>query len=320
MTGRVAAIDCGTNSIRLLIAEAGPHGRLDEVHRDLVIVRLGQGIDATGEFHPDALDRTFAAVDGFADQIGAAAVNRIRFVATSAARDARNRSDFFAGIRHRLGVRPEVISGDEEARLSFLGAVRGIPDAAEPVLVMDIGGGSTELIVGRVDAAGEPAIGRAVSLDIGSVRVTERFWHSDPPDESQVGKAADHIDRLLDLSDIEFDLVATWIGVAGTVTSMSAISQDLPGYDRSKVHGSRLAVEEVQSLAHRLRTTEVARLRELGSLHPQRADVIGAGSLIADRVSRRLDVEELVVSESDVLDGIAIGLLLDPRRSTHRRR
>src|SRR5690606_7721835 len=184
MTTRVAAIDCGTNSIRLLITEAGADGRPVELHRETIIVRLGQGVDSPGEFHPDALARTFAATDTYAKLIEDAAVprDRIAFVATSAARDAGNREEFFAGIEQRIGVRPEVITGDREAELSFTGALSGLGDDAEPVLVMDIGGGSTELILGERDGT----IRSARSLDVGSVRITERFLGAGPPDPADL--------------------------------------------------------------------------------------------------------------------------------------
>lgn len=313
----VAAVDCGTNSIRLLIARAGEGGGLVELARELEIVRLGQGIDATGELHPDALRRTFGAVEAYAARIRSAGVDRVRFVATSAARDARNREAFFAGIEERIGVVPEVISGTEEAELSFAGAAMGLSEVEEPVLVMDIGGGSTELIVG-----GRSGITAAESVDLGSVRITERCWpgatdpQADPapPTGRQVALATDAIERVLDAVDVPFAAVRTWVGVAGTVTSMAAIAQDLPHYDRGRVHGYRLAVDELRALALHLRTTPVAALRAIGSLHPQRADVIGAGALIADRVSHRITVSELIVSESDILDGIARRLLAEVTR------
>jgi len=308
---RVAAIDCGTNSIRLLIADPAPDGGLVEIDRRLEMVRLGQGVDATGGFHPDALDRTFAAVDAYATLIRDADARSVRFVATSAARDARNRDQFTAGIERRLGVVPEVISGDEEARLSFLGVTAGVPAATRPVLAMDIGGGSTELILG---AASGVDVVAAVSLDIGSVRLTERFGPArdgagDPPEPSAVAAAEAYVDAQLDACGIDLSGVATWFGVAGTVTSVAAISQELPHYDRDRVHGFAIGVAELRRVAHYLRSVPLADLRAIPSLHPQRADVIAFGALIAERVSYRLDVAELVVSESDILDGIALGLL-----------
>lgn len=304
---RVAAIDCGTNSIRLLIAEKDAAGRLVELDRRLEVVRLGQGIDASGEFHPDALQRTFAAVDDYAKLIKEFDVHlgRVQFVATSASRDARNREDFYAGVEKRLGVFPDVISGDEEARLSFAGATSGLNGALDPILVMDIGGGSTELIYGL--HTGE--IDRAISLDIGSVRMTERFFKSDPPSKVDLEAASHHIDMLLDGSKIDFARVKTWIGVAGTVTSLGAIHLQLRHYDRKRVHGSKINSAAVADLLSRLSKLTADEIRQIPSMHPKRADVITAGTLIAARVAERVGARELTVSESDILDGIANRLL-----------
>ena len=303
---RVAAIDCGTNSVRLLVAEAGDEGRLVDLDRRLILTRLGQGVDATGRFHPDALARTLDAFAEYADVIDQLGVDRVRLVATSAARDASNRDEFFAGARERLGVEAEIISGDEEARLSFTGALTALPDVAAPVLVIDIGGGSTELIVGSGGAT--PHIDHGLSLDIGSVRVRERFLAGDPPTTEQVNAASAYIDSLLDGSGVDFDSIATWIGVGGTATSLSALNQRLPAYDRTKVHGSSMSRVELHTLTHDLLTSTVEQVKALPSMHPKRADVICAGALIADRVGRRVGVD-LTVSESDILDGLALGLL-----------
>lgn len=304
---RVAAVDCGTNSIRLLIAEPGPDGTLVEVDRRTEIVRLGQGVDATGEFHPDALARTFAATDAYAALLRDAGVTsaHLRFVATSASRDARNRDLFFAGIHDRLGVTPEVISGDTEAQLSFAGALSRIRPAAEPVLVVDIGGGSTELIVGT--AAGE--VLSAVSLDIGSVRLTERFLRSQPPTPDAVAEAASHVDRLLEGAGIDYAAIGTWIGVAGTATTLAGVHLQLEYYDRDRVHGSSIPVPDLHALFERLAASTVAEIRALPSMHPGRADVITAGTLIAVRIADRLRVDALLVSESDILDGTALELV-----------
>lgn len=301
---RVAAIDCGTNSIRLLVAEAGPGGRMEELDRRLELVRLGQGVDATGEFHPDALERTFAAVDAFAAVIRGFGCERIRFVATSAARDAHNRETFFAGIRQRLGVEAEVIPGDEEARLSFAGALAGVAPDEEPVLVTDIGGGSTELIVGS--RTGE--ISHAISLDVGSVRLRERFLHSDPPTAGEVAAATDFIDGLLDASGVGFASVRRFIGVAGTATSLSAIQQGLSRYQRERVHGSMVAVDQVLALADQLLATPAAQIEQATCLPLKRAEVICGGALVLSRIITRVG-EPMVVSESDILDALAQGLL-----------
>ncbi|WP_375431469.1 exopolyphosphatase [uncultured Friedmanniella sp.] len=304
---RVAAVDCGTNSIRLLIAEAGRDGSLVELDRRTEIVRLGQGIDATGEFHPDALRRTFVATDAYAALIRDAGVTpaHVRFVATSAARDARNREVFFAGIEQRLGVTPEVISGDTEAALSFAGALSRIRPDAEPVLVVDIGGGSTELIVG--DAAG--SVMRAASLDVGSVRLTERFLPVGPPAPAAVAAAAAAVDALLDGSGIDFGSVGTWIGVAGTATTLAGVHLGLETYDRTRVHGAVIDLPGLHALFRRLAASTVEEIRALPSMHPGRADVVTAGTLIAVRIADRLHVDGLLVSESDILDGTALRLL-----------
>lgn len=299
---RAAAIDCGTNSVRLLLVSGGGSGAV-ELAREVRITRLGQGVDATGEFHTDALTRTFAACDEFAEMIGAAGATRVRFVATSAARDARNRDAFFAGIAARLGVTPEIIDGTEEAALSFTGALTANPEVALPALVMDIGGGSTELVLGR---PGE--LDRTVSLDVGSVRLRERFFHDDPPTAKQRAAATAFIDDLLDRSGIDFAATRTWFGVGGTATSLSAIAQGLAVYDRSRVHGSALTGVQLGQLADRLLNAPVAEVLAIPTMVPGRADVICGGALIAARVARRLEID-LQVSETDILDGVVLGLL-----------
>jgi exopolyphosphatase/guanosine-5'-triphosphate,3'-diphosphate pyrophosphatase len=304
---RVAAVDCGTNSLRLLIAERGPDGELVDVLRRLEIVRLGQGVDATGELHPDALRRTFAATETYAELIRAAGVptGGIRFVATSAARDVRNRTDFFDGVQARLGVLPDVISGDTEARLSFVGALSRLEVAEGPVLVLDIGGGSTELVTGDPDGG----IRAAVSLEIGSVRLTERFLAASPPRPADLQRASAYVDDQLTQSGIDLSAVQTWIGVAGTVTTLSAVQLGLETYDRERVHGSVLSRTELEQLLLRLGALSVEEIRAIPGMHPQRADVITAGALIAARVAQHVPVARLVVSESDILDGIALELL-----------
>jgi exopolyphosphatase/guanosine-5'-triphosphate,3'-diphosphate pyrophosphatase len=304
---RVAAIDCGTNSIRLLIAEGDGSSGLRDLERRLEIVRLGQGVDASGEFHPDALRRTFAAVQEYAELIKKADVppERVHFVATSAARDARNRDRFFAGIKERLGVEPDVISGKSEADLSFIGALSRVTPDGEPVLVMDIGGGSTELIIGS--AAGE--LRSAISLDIGSVRITERFFQQNPVAADDLERAARYVDDLLAGSGVDFASVASWIGVAGTATTLAGVYLELERYDRERVHGARIPAPAIAELLHRLAGLTVDEIRALPSMHPGRADVITGGALVATRIAARLQVEDLVVSESDILDGIALQLL-----------
>jgi len=304
---RVAAIDCGTNSIRLLIAESKPGGGLVELDRRTEIVRLGQGVDATGEFHPEALRRTFAATESYAKIIQDAGVpaDKIRFVATSASRDARNRDEYFEGVHRRLGVLPDVISGDTEAGLSFTGALTGVQPEGDPVLVMDIGGGSTEFILGSSDGA----MNAAISLDIGSVRLTERFLRKNPPAEDDLARAAAHVDGILDDSGIDFGSVGTWIGVGGTVTTLAGVYLELEHYDREQVHWSGIPIQDVGALLRRLSSLDVEEIRALPSMHPGRADVITGGALVAARVAERLSVPDLIVSETDILDGIALALL-----------
>jgi exopolyphosphatase / guanosine-5'-triphosphate,3'-diphosphate pyrophosphatase len=304
---RVAAIDCGTNSIRLLIAEPDGSGGLKDLDRRLEIVRLGQGVDASGEFHPDALQRTFAAVDEYAELIKNAnvSVEKVHFVATSASRDVKNRETFFAGIKERLGVLPDVISGETEARLSFIGALSRVTPQGEPVLVMDIGGGSTELITGGVSGV----LHSAISLDIGSVRITERFLKQNPVADDDLERAAHYVDDLLADSGVDFGTIGTWIGVAGTATTLAGIYLELEHYDRERVHGATIPLPAIEQLLYRLAGMSVQEIRALPSMHPGRADVITGGALIESCVAARLKVAELIVSESDILDGIALQLM-----------
>jgi exopolyphosphatase/guanosine-5'-triphosphate,3'-diphosphate pyrophosphatase len=302
---RVAVIDCGTNTIRLLVADPGTGVTLTEVDRRLELVRLGQGVDATRRFHPDALARTFAAIDSYAARIRELDVDRVRFLATSAARDVSNRDELFTGVRDRLGVDVDVISGDEEARLSFLGALSGGHVDAGPVLVMDVGGGSTELILGDTD--GNLLAER--SLDMGSVRIRERFLASDPPTVDEVARARDFVNGLLDASGVDLSAVGTWLGVAGTTTSISAMVQGLTAYDRVAVHNSHVTVDEIATMAARLLTTPVAQvLATWPMLQQLRAEVICAGALIVEEVARRVGVT-MTVRETDILDGATLELL-----------
>jgi exopolyphosphatase/pppGpp-phosphohydrolase len=295
--GRVAAIDCGTNTIKLLI------GALPQVDvREMRMVRLGQDLDRTGRIADAALVRAFAAIDEYAELIRSYEVpaSRVRFVATSASRDASNAAVFVAGVRSRLGVEPEVVSGDVEAALSFDGAVRNlrVPPTA-PVLVIDIGGGSTELILG---AAAPDA---ADSMDIGSVRLHERHLHSYPPTAAEVAACVADIDAHLDACPVSPSDAATVVGVAGTVTQLAAVARDLTAYSRADVDQLVLPVAEVHATVERLLAMTVAERLALPAMHPGRADVIGAGVLILDRILRRTGADSLVVSDSDILDGIA---------------
>lgn len=299
---RVAAIDCGTNTIRLLIAEDG--AQPVEVVRELELVRLGQGVDATGEFHADALQRTFTACERYAGLIAEHGAQEVRFIATSAARDAGNRAEFFAGVEQRLGVFPEVISGDEEARLSFSGATSGV-EATGRVLVFDIGGGSTELVTGS--AAGE--IASACSLNVGSVRITERFFAHRPPIRQEVADATAFVASLLESSGVDWAQIDTAIGVAGTVTSVSAALQGLVTYDRQLVHRSSIGTQEVAEITSDWLARPTDELIDAYHLHPLRAEVLPAGALILAEIARRLPVP-IIVSETDILDGIVQEMLM----------
>lgn len=304
LTGPVAAVDCGTNTIKLLIGTS-PFDVPDVAVRETRMVRLGQGVDATGRLADEALERAFAALDDYAALVREHGVplERIRFCATSATRDASNADVFVAGVRERLGVVPEVLSGQEEAALAFAGAVRHLrtPPSA-PVLVVDIGGGSTELILG---AAAPDA---SCSLDIGSVRLHERHVRSDPASMTEVRDCVRDVDDALDVAavaGVDIGAAATVVGVAGTVTSVAAGVLDLPAYDRDAIDQVRLAVDDVHAMVDRLVAMTVTERLDLPWMHPGRADVIDAGALILSRVLRRASVAEIVVSEADILDGIA---------------
>jgi exopolyphosphatase/guanosine-5'-triphosphate,3'-diphosphate pyrophosphatase len=310
---RLAAIDCGTNSLRLLIADVDADAcTLSDVVRTTEIVRLGQGVDRTGTFAPEALDRTFTVLDRYAREIRASGAETVRVVATSAARDVSNRGEFVAGVRARVGVDPEVVSGDEEARLSYDGATRGLDaaaqdggDVARPVVVCDIGGGSTELVCRQGDSG--PVGGQ--SLDVGSVRLTERYLQDDPPSGSQIREAAAEVDRLLDTVTVCTERPGTLVGVAGTVTTVAAMALRLPRYDREAIHGSWIGADQIAAAADALLAMTVTERRALGFMAPGRADVIGGGALLLTRVVRRLAVPRLLVSEHDILDGIAWSLV-----------
>lgn len=299
----VAAIDCGTNTIKLLVADLDAKtGQERERLREMRMVRLGQGVDRTGRLSEAALQRVFGAVEEYAALIAEHDVESTRFCATSAARDADNAEEFMTGVEERLGVRPEVVPGDEEARLSYDGATRTLrAGLAPPYLVLDIGGGSTELILGKEHGR---VLG-AHSLDIGSVRLTERRLHEDPPSDDEIAAAVADIDTALDSCDVDPADAKAVIGVAGTVTTVAAMVLDLPTYDRAILHHCVVATGDVHGATSRLLAMTVEERRALPFMHPGRADVIGAGALILDRVLRRTDVASMVVSESDILDGIA---------------
>lgn len=301
---RVAAVDCGTNTVKLLVADIDTAaGTQDTLVREMRIVRLGQDVDRTGRLADEALERVFAAVDEYAATVSAHQVDALRFVATSAVRDAGNADVFARGIEQRLGVRPEVVSGDEEAALSYDGATRDLGDVPAPIAVLDIGGGSTELILGDAHRH----VRAARSLDIGSVRVTERLMPSDPPTPAELAAARDVVDAALDTLpsyDVRIGDARTLVGTAGTVTTVAALLLGLSAYDRSRVHGATFPRAEVDALVERVLAMTVAEREALG-VPSGRSDVIGAGALILDRVLLRSSAEHLRVSDSDILDGIA---------------
>lgn len=308
----MAAIDCGTNSIRLLVADVDTAaGELVDLVRTNEVVRLGQGVDRTGLLAPEALARTLDAARRYHAQCEELGVEAVRFVATSATRDARNRDEFVSGVRAAFGVDPEVVAGDEEARLSFRGATGALASRFDgPFLVVDLGGGSTELVLGsRAPEA-------AVSMDVGSVRLTERHLHADPPAAEQVAAAHADVVAALDAaaSVVPLARTVTLVGLAGSVTTLTAHALGLDRYDRDRIDGAVLGVDEVLAACADM----LARTREqravLPYLHPGRVDVIAAGALVwRDVVARVRDevaaaggaLTRVVTSEHDILDGIA---------------
>lgn len=301
---RVAAYDCGTNSLRILVADYDEAtGAMTELARDMRIVRLGEGVDRTGRVSAAALERTLAALREFDAVARPLGIDRTRFCATSAARDAENAVDFEAAVREVIGVGPEVITGAEEAALSFTGAVGGLGEAyPQPYLVVDIGGGSTEFIVGAAE------VSASRSLDIGSVRLTERHFHNDPPTADQVAAAVADVDAALDTvaeAGVDLGAARTVIGVAGTVTTIAAGVLGLDAYDRDAIHHAELPVEAIRATTASLIAMSSDERRRLGYMHPGRADVIGAGAVILDVLLRRTRVGSVLVSEQDILDGIA---------------
>jgi exopolyphosphatase/guanosine-5'-triphosphate,3'-diphosphate pyrophosphatase len=300
---RVAAIDCGTNSIRLLIADIDGNN-FREVVRDMEIVRLGQGVDETGQFHPDAIARTLAAVDKFAAEIAKRGVEKIRFCATSATRDATNRHLFVDGVRERLGIELEVISGDEEAALSFAGAIKDLDPSNGPFLVVDIGGGSTEFVFGT------STVEAARSVNIGCVRMTERHFASDPATAEQIELARTDIQAAIAQAAavVPITKAKTLVAVAGTATTVAAAALDLPEYDRYAIHLSRISAQQTHDAATMFATSTREQRLALGYMHPGRVDVIAAGSLVLSEIMKATGASEFVASESDILDGMAFSL------------
>ncbi|EFQ83749.1 Ppx/GppA phosphatase family protein [Aeromicrobium marinum DSM 15272] len=305
---RVAAIDCGTNSIRLLVADVDGEVKTDHL-REMRIVRLGEGVDRTGRLDPAAVGRAVEATREFVGQAEVLGAEVVRFCATSAARDAANADEFLDAIESVVGVRPEILSGDAEARASFLGATRDVGQG--PTVVADIGGGSTELVAGD----GEQ-VDHAESFDIGSVRLTERFLASDPPTIAEITELIDHLDDVLAASVDGWSPIERFVGVAGTVTTVAAHALGLDSYDSARIHGAVLPVPTVRAACVSLVQMPVADRRALPFMHHGRADVIGAGALILDRLLEVLPLAtgDVLVSERDILDGIAWGAVEAPGR------
>ncbi len=312
---RVAAVDCGTNSIRLLIADVSA-GRLRDVHREMRIVRLGQGVDATGQFAPEALARTQAALADYVTLLQSHEVTRVRMVATSAARDVANRNEFFAMTADLLGAAvpgavAEVISGAEEAELSFTGAVSELDSSTGPFVVVDLGGGSTEVVLGGADGLGVQA---SHSADIGCVRLTERFLHSDPPPSSEVAAARELVRERLGeaLQVVPVDQARTWVGLAGTFTTIAALAMGMTTYEEKAIHLSQLPFAQVLPVCDQLIGMTRQQRAALGPMHEGRVDVIGGGAIVveelAQALSQRAGIDSLIVSEHDILDGIALSI------------
>ena len=320
---RVAAIDCGTNSIRLLIADVEPGATTaTEVARRMEVVRLGQGVDKTGELNPEALERTFKMAAEYARECEEYGVERIRFAATSATRDASNRVDFVNGIKHRLGVEPEVLTGAEEAQLSFAGATSAVQNHPSPYLIVDLGGGSTEFVFGTR----EPE--EALSVDVGCVRMTERHLAAIEDGAAHLSEreraraicaARADVDEALDevAREIDFGRVGTLIGLAGTVTTLTAHALGLPKYDRDAIHGAELPPDKVIAAAQDLLGMPRDKRAALPYMHPGRVDVMGGGALVWERIVRRVraereeageQLESVVTSEHDILDGLALSM------------
>jgi exopolyphosphatase / guanosine-5'-triphosphate,3'-diphosphate pyrophosphatase len=332
MTRRVAAVDCGTNSLRLLLADVDPdRAELADVVRRVEIVRLGQGVDRTGRLSPEALARTIAVLRDYADIIAGSGARAVRMVATSATRDADNAAEFVRLVKEVLGVAPEVLTGAEEAVLSFTGATAELtagPDAG-PFLVTDIGGGSTEFVLGPggYGGAGSPPVSGgfrgvvppgqhcAISVNIGCVRMTERHLHGDPPAGQEVAAAIADIDAALDTVAVAVPVqqARTLIGLAGSVTTVAAIALGLPGYDAARIHHARVSAADVHAVTRGLLAQTWTARAAIGVMHPGRVDVIGGGALVLDRLMARFGFGEVLVSEHDILDGMAWSLAGDSR-------
>ena len=314
MARRVAVVDCGTNSLRLLLADVDPgRAALTDVARRMEIVRLGQGVDKTGRLAPEALARTIAVLRDYADMIVVSGAQAVRMVATSATRDADNAADFVRQVKEVLGVAPEVLTGAEEAVLSFTGATAELAAGSDPgpFLVADIGGGSTEFVLGP--AGGPPT--HAISVNVGCVRMTERHLRGDPPAGQEVAAAVADIDGALDevAAAVPVRQARTLIGLAGSVTTVAAIAMGLPSYYAARIHHARVSAADVHAVTEDLLVQTRAARAAIGVMHPGRVDVIGGGALVLDRLMRRFGFGEVLVSEHDILDGMAWSLAGDSR-------
>jgi exopolyphosphatase / guanosine-5'-triphosphate,3'-diphosphate pyrophosphatase len=306
----VAAIDCGTNSTRLLVAERDADGSMRTIERLMRITRLGRGVDATGALEPEAVDRTVEVLREYRQVMERHGVasdpTAVRMTATSAARDAANREEFFAAAEAAIGVRPELITGTEEAALSFRGATTGLDPADGPFLVVDIGGGSTEFALGTK----EPEA--SISLDMGCVRLTEKFLQHDPPLPEELSNCLHEVELFLD--DVrreipDLDLARTFVGLAGTVSTTAAVEIGLATYDRDRIHGFRLTKAAVEDVFRTLATETVEERKDNPGMEPERADVIVGGLCVLVELMRRFGYHECLVSEADILDGLAMSVL-----------
>ncbi len=301
---RVAAIDCGTNSIRLLVADVNGDN-LGEIDRQMRIVRLGEGVDATGFFNLEAVERTLTALKEYQEIMVSKGVEKIRFCATSATRDARNRNIFVDGVREIIGIEPEVISGQEEANLSFIGAVRELKYQEPPFLVVDIGGGSTEFVYG------EKEVIFAKSVNIGCVRMRERHFTALPPNPKEIQLAVEDIDKAINNASqlVPIKEAKTLVAVAGTATTVAASALELNEYDRHSIHLAQIPANKVYEVAQKFLLMSAEELSKLGYMHPGRVDVIAAGALVLSRIMKATGATEFIASETDILDGMALSII-----------
>ncbi len=320
---RVAGIDCGTNSIRLLIAESSaPGAPLTDILRRMEVVRLGEGVDQTGEFSPTALERTFACVDEYAVQCREFGVQSIRFAATSAARDAHNKEIFLQGIYEHLGIQAQVLSGEEEAQTSFRGAASVLPEGStHPVIVVDLGGGSTEVVLGNH----RQGVISSYSMDVGCVRMAERHLRCDPMSKSEYAAITADVEAMLDKAEDVVDMrkARGLVGLAGTITTITARARGLTRYDSSKIHGACLSLQETLKQSEWFASSTRAQREALGFMHPGRVEVMPAGALVWACIVRRaaqrmeeagVELTSVLTSEHDILDGLAMWAAEYPQR------